>query len=92
LVYGRLQRLIEVVQAKFPNKVHLIPNLIASVLTSLAPMVLLYTCNGAQKLRHILVDRIDGAQDLDCMNHLCNVWVRGMEKTLSKYLNQMPQP
>eukprot|EP00956_Cyclotella_meneghiniana_P032426 scaffold89181_cov36-Cyclotella_meneghiniana.AAC.1 len=47
------------------------------------------TCNGAQKLRRVLVDRIDGARDLDCMNHLRNVWIRGMEKSLSKYLNQM---
>ena len=47
------------------------------------------TCNGAKKLRRILVERIDGAQDLDCMNHLRNVWIGGMEKSLSKYLNQM---
>eukprot|EP00956_Cyclotella_meneghiniana_P023299 scaffold45195_cov78-Cyclotella_meneghiniana.AAC.1 len=47
------------------------------------------TCNGAQKVRRILVDRIDGATDLDCMNHLRNVWIGGMEKTLSKYLNEM---
>ncbi len=89
----RLQRLIDIVKAKYPNKVHLIPTPDSISIDKLGNggVVMTDTCNGAQKLRCILVDRIDGAQDLDCMNHLRNVWIGGMEKSLSKYLNQMLQ-
>ena len=87
----RLQRLIEVVNTKFPDQVHLIPTPDSIRIYKLGDggVVMTETCNGAQKLRGILVHRIDGAQDLDCKNHLCNVWIGGMEKSLSKYLNQM---
>jgi ligand-binding sensor domain-containing protein len=47
------------------------------------------TCNTAQKLRRILVEASDDILDLDCMNHLRNVWVGNMEKSLSKYLNDL---
>jgi hypothetical protein len=53
-------------------------------------VVMTDTCNAAQKIRRILVDMIDGlAYDLDCMNHLHNVWFGGIEKSLTKHLNQM---
>ena len=53
-------------------------------------VVMTDTCNAAQKIRRILVDMIDGlAYDLDCMNHLRNVWFGGVEKSLTKHLNQM---
>ena len=32
------------------------------------------TCNTAQKLRRTLVDMVNEWYDLDCMNHLRNVW------------------
>jgi hypothetical protein len=81
----RLQRLIEA------DKVHLIltPDSISINKLGDGGVVMTDTFNGAQKLRDILVHRIDGAQDLDCKNHLCNVWIGGMEKSLSKYLKQM---
>ena len=87
----RLQRLIEVAKAKYPNKVHLIPTPDSISIDKLGDdgVVVTDTCNGAQKLPRILVDRIDGAQDLDCMNHLWNVWIEGMEKSFSKYVSQM---
>jgi hypothetical protein len=87
----RLQRLIEVVAAKHPDKVHLIPTPDSISIDKLGNdgVVMTDTCNGAQKLRRLLVDRIDGSHDLDCMNHLRNVWIGGMEKSLSKYLNDM---
>ena len=87
----RLERLIDVVRAKYPDKVHLIPTPDSISIDKLGNdgVVITDTCNGAQKLRRILVDRIDGAHDMDCMNHLRNVWIGGMEKCLSKYLNEM---
>ncbi len=47
------------------------------------------TCNAAQKVRQILVDLIDGANDYDCMHHLHNVWFGNMEKALTKTLNTL---
>ena len=89
----RLQRLIDIVKAKYPDNVHLIPTPDSISIDKLGNggVVMTDTCNGAQKLRCILVDKIDSAQDLDCMNHLCNVWIGGMEMSLSKYLNHMLQ-
>ncbi len=52
-------------------------------------MVMTDTCNTAQKLYHILVDKIPGAYDYDCMQHNCNVWINGMEKALTTKLNEM---
>ena len=55
-------------------------------------VVMTDTCNAdaAQTIRRILVDMIDGlAYYLDCMNHLRNVWFGGVEKSLTKHLNQM---
>ena len=86
-----MQRLIDVVKARYPDKVDLIPKPDSISIDKLGNdgVIMTDTCNGAQKLRRVLVDRIDGARDLDCMNHLRNVWIGGMEKSLSKYLNQM---
>ena len=48
------------------------------------------TCNAAQKLRRLLVSSIgDDTYDLDCMNHLRNVWFGGVEKSLTKHLNEI---
>ena len=47
------------------------------------------TCNTAQKVRRILVDRIAGTYELDCMNHLQNVWFGNVEKALSTHLNAL---
>ena len=83
--------MIEVVQARYPDKVNLIPKPDSISIDKLGNdgVIMTDTCNGAKKLRRILVDRIDGAHDLDCMNYLRNFWIGGMEKSLSKYLNQM---
>jgi hypothetical protein len=32
---------------------------------------------------------IEGAYNLDCMNHLRNVWFGGVEKSLTKHLNEI---
>lgn len=49
------------------------------------------TCNSAQKLCHILVivSLVQGPYDLDCMNHLRNVWFGGVEKAATKHLNEI---
>ena len=45
------------------------------------------TCNSAQKLRRILIEKIPGAFDFDCMHHLRNIWFGAMEKKLTSQLN-----
>lgn len=52
-------------------------------------VVMTDTCNTAQKIRCIRLEHIDGALDLDCMDHLRNIWIGGMEKALAKYLNAL---
>ena len=47
------------------------------------------TCATAQKLRRILVNEVPGAYDFDCMHHLRNVWLGGMEKALTQRLNEI---
>ena len=47
------------------------------------------TCSTAQKLRRILTEEVPGAYDFDCMHHLRNVWLGGMEKALTKQLNEI---
>ena len=44
-------------------------------------------CNAIQKLRQILIDKIPGTCDFDCMHRLHNIWVGNMEKKLTKSLN-----
>lgn len=47
------------------------------------------TCAAAQKERKILVKTIGGrCHEQDCMNHLRNVWINGMSKDVSKFLNE----
>ncbi|KAL7552655.1 hypothetical protein ACHAWF_015887 [Thalassiosira exigua] len=47
------------------------------------------TCATAQKVRRILVEDLPGSFDYDCMHHLRNVWLGGMEKALTKRLNEI---
>ena len=48
------------------------------------------TCNTARKLRRILVDeKIEGtAYELDCFQHLRNIWINGAAKAVTKFLNE----
>ena len=48
------------------------------------------TCNAARKLRRILVDeKIEGtAYELDCFQHLRNIWINGAAKAVTKFLNE----
>ncbi len=47
------------------------------------------TCNTTQKVRRSLVDQVAGAYELDCMNHLRNVWLGNVETALSTHLNAL---
>ena len=47
------------------------------------------SCSTAQKLRRILIEKIPGTYDYDCMHHLRNVWIGAMEKKLTKHLNMI---
>ncbi len=47
------------------------------------------TCNTTQKVRRILFDQISGAYELDCMNHLRNVWLGNVETALSTHLHAL---
>ena len=91
LLKQRLESLRQLVKEKYPEKIDLLPLADGIDINKLGDggVIMTDTCNAARKLRRILVDSIDGAYDLDCMNHLRNVWIGNMEKSLSKYLNDI---
>ena len=46
------------------------------------------TCNAARKVQHLLVKAIDGCvNEQDCMQHLQNMWINGVAKAVSKFMN-----
>ena len=46
------------------------------------------TCNGARKVRRLLVKAIEGCiNGKDCRQHLRNVWINGVAKSVSKFIN-----
>jgi hypothetical protein len=91
LLRDRLERLRKCIAENHPDKVELVPSPDSIDIDKLGGggVVMTNTCNTAQKLRRILVEASDDILDLDCMNHLRNVWVGNMEKSLSKYLNDL---
>ena len=68
----QLLRLIEELKEKCPDSVESIPTPDGIDVNKLGDggVVMTDTCNAAQKIRCILLEHIDGALDLDCMNHL----------------------
>ena len=45
------------------------------------------SCNDAQKARRLLQHQIGGdGFEMDCHHHLRNVWIKGMEKSVSVFL------
>ena len=45
------------------------------------------SCNAAQKARRLLQHKIGGnIFELDCHHHLRNVWIKGMEQSVSSFL------
>jgi hypothetical protein len=50
-------------------------------------LIMTDSCNAAQKARRLLQHVIGGIVfELDCHHHLRNVWIKGMEKLISIYL------
>ena len=97
-----LQRWEETTKRMYPSYNHDIPPSCAMNIGKLGSggAVTSDTCNSARKTRRLLVDCIEeAARDLspdnennhiievDCYNHLRNVWLGGMIKALSTYLN-----
>ena len=74
-----------------PEKLHLVPSPAGIDISKLGDggVIMTDTCNTAQKVRLILVDRIAGTYELDCMNDLRNVWFGNVEKALSTHLNAL---
>ena len=87
----QLERLSSMVEEKCPDKIELVPSPDEIDIEKLGDggVVMTDTCNAAQKLRRILVSIADGVFDLDCVNHLRNVWFGGVEKALTKHLNEL---
>lgn len=83
--------MIDVVSTRCRQKLDLVPSADGIDINKLGEggVVMTDTCNAAQKLRRILVSIVDGAYDLDCMNHLRNVWFGGVEKSLTKHVNEI---
>ena len=50
-------------------------------------LIMTDSCNAAQKARRLLQYEIGGSvSELDCHHHLRNVWIKGMEKSVSVFL------
>ena len=83
-----------VLEEVHPGNIHLIPfpNEIDIKKMGKHAVVVTDTCAAAQKLRRILVESMPGAYDFDCMHHFRNVWFGGVEKALTKRLNEILYP
>ncbi len=87
----RLQRLekIVIVLRDCPELHESIPSLDGIDIKKLGQHCLIMTnsCNAAQKARQLLQHKIGGnIFELDCYHHLRNVWIKGMEKSVSVFL------
>ena len=94
-----MQRWLETLEEIFPLYFNNIPRSDAMSIIKFHDSggVTSYTCNSARKTRRLLVQSIEEAAnqlsiekirilEIDCWNHLCNVWLGGMTKALSLYL------
>ena len=92
---NRLRRWREVTAREFLDRPDLLamiplPNDITLSKLGDGGAVITDTCNAARKLRRILVDeKIEGtAYELDCFQHLRNIWINGAAKAVTKFLNE----
>lgn len=79
----KLIRLHEVVLRDCPQHIDLIatPKVISINKLGSVGAVVTNTCNSAQKLRRLLVNRVgEGIHEIIFMHHLRKVWIGGMEK------------
>ncbi len=85
----RLLQLQQVVLRDYPQLHESIPSTDGINIKKLGQHGLIMTnsCNAAQKARRLLQHKIGGTVfELDCHHHLRNVWIQGMEKLISVYL------
>jgi len=85
----RLQKLHEIALTNYPELVDLIPSPDGIDITKLREhgMIMMDSCNTAQKARRLLQHQIGSdVFEMDCHHHLRNVWIKGMEKSVSMFL------
>jgi hypothetical protein len=85
----RLGRLQQIVLHDYQQLYQLIPSLDGIDIKKLGQHSLIMTdsCNAAQKVRRLLQYQIGGSViELDCYHHLRNIWIKGMEKSVSVFL------
>ena len=98
----RLERWKEVLSKNYPSYQHDIPTIVDMNIGKLGNggTVNSDTCNTARKTRRIIVEKINDAAgemnisetnvlEVDCWNHLRNVWLGGMTKALSNHLRNI---
>ena len=88
----RLQQLHEIALTNYPELVDLIPSPDGIDITKLREhgMIMMDSCNTAQKARQLLQHQIGSdIFEMDCHHHLQNVWIKGMEKSVSDSLEQI---
>jgi hypothetical protein len=86
---NRLQRLHKIALTNYPELVDSIPSPNGIDITKLREhgMIMTDLCNTAQKARRLLQHQIGGVVfEMDCHHHLRNVWIKGMEKSISVFL------
>ena len=86
---NRLQRLHDIVLTNFPELIDSIPSPDGIDISKLREhgVIMTDSCNAAQKARWLLRHQIGGyVFEMDCHHHLRNVWIKGMEKSVSVFL------
>jgi hypothetical protein len=86
---NRLERIKQVVLRDYPELSDSTPSPDGIKIKKLGQHGLIMTdsCNTAQKARGLLWFEIGGLVfEMDCHHHLCNVWIKGMEKSGSIFL------
>ena len=81
----------EIVPWDCPDLIEMLPSPDEINITKLgvhAGLIMTDSCNAAQKARHLLQHKIGGVvYELDCHHYLLrNVWIKGMELSVSSYL------
>ena len=77
------------IQRDCQDLIEMVPSPDSIDITKLGKQGLIMTdsCNAAQKARHLLQYAIGGmVHEFDCHHHLRNVWIKGMEKCDSVFL------
>ena len=93
----RLDQWADILKREFPNCKHKIPSGKEMNIGKLGNGGAITTdmCNGAQKTRRLLVEEVirhsinNNVLQVDCWHHLRYVWLEGMGKSLTTFLNNL---